>query len=354
MDFILPVLLCTVILAIRIPLAIIAHFATFLFRNECLTPSLYQRITAVILKTFELYLPLWLLRKLFSGSARGKRNRWIKKLDANNEQDGWEGYLIADGVDQSEIGKDVDMVILYAHGGGFVFGDALLLSDTFIDWIRAWRLSYGARTQILSLEYQLAPEHPFPAARDNMLACYQWLINEKKISPSKIAFAGDSAGGNLAVISALHLINQSYTDPPAALILLSPYVSALSNTQSFINNASYDFTDVSWVNNNINLYIGDPNLLPSCPMISPLYESQTSGLPKVFACVGGFEIFLDDVKDFIGRLQQNDVKTDFVIDEANMHGYAISRVLSRNGAYDHTIIRIGKFLYGEKKLISEI
>lgn len=80
---------------------------------------MYQRITATILRTFELYLPLWLLRKLFSGSekfTRGKQNHWVKKLNASNEENGWEGYLIADGVDRAEIGKDVDMVILYAHG----------------------------------------------------------------------------------------------------------------------------------------------------------------------------------------------------------------------------------------------
>ncbi|CAB4398863.1 alpha/beta-hydrolase [Rhizophagus irregularis] len=351
MDFILSVLLCTLVLAFKIPLAILAYFTSLFFDKECLTPSLYQRITATILKTFELYLPLWLLRKLFSGSekfTRGRQNHWVKKLNTSNEEDGWEGYLIADGVDRAEIGKDADMIILYAHGGGFVFGDALFLLDTYIDWIKAWKLSYGVRTQILSLDYLLAPEHPFPAARDNMLECYQWLINEKKISPSKIAFAGDSSGGNLAIISAIHLINQAYTDPPAALILLSPTVSGLGNTRSFIDNASNDITDVTWFNNSTNLYIGDSNLLPSCPMISPLFESQLLGLPKVFACVGSFDIFLDDVTAFIGKLQQNNIKTEFVVDDANMHGYAATRALSRGGAYDNTVKRIGKFLYGEK------
>jgi hypothetical protein len=93
--------------------------ASLVFNDGCSTPSLYQRITATILRTFELYLPLWLLRKLFSGSeimTRGKRNHWVKKLNTSNEQDGWEGYLIADGADLSELGKDVDMFILYAHG----------------------------------------------------------------------------------------------------------------------------------------------------------------------------------------------------------------------------------------------
>lgn len=75
-----------------------------------------------IFKTFQLYLPLWLVRKLYKLCEALKtisdeqKKHWVKKLDASNEKDGWEGYLIADGVDHSEIGKDVDMIILYAHG----------------------------------------------------------------------------------------------------------------------------------------------------------------------------------------------------------------------------------------------
>ncbi|RIA80824.1 alpha/beta hydrolase fold-domain-containing protein [Glomus cerebriforme] len=350
MDSILPLFRCTLILAFMIPIVILAHLTSFFIKSECIRPTLYQRIIVTVAKTFQYYLPLKLLRKFgtFGKISHEQRKHWVKKLDANNDQDGWEGYLIADCIEYSEIGRDVDMVILYAHGGGFVFGNALGYLDTFIDWIKAWKLSYGAKTQILSLEYKLSPEYPFPAARDNMLACYQWLVTEKKISPSKIAFAGDSSGGNLAIVSAINIVNQLYVDPPAALILLSPFVSGLTNTQSVINNASYDCTDLTYLNRCLDAYIGDSNLLPSCPMISPLFENQLSGLPKVWACVGSFDIYLDDIRSFIEKLLQNNVKAELVIEDANIHGYAVVKALSRNGAYENSIKRIGKFLYGEK------
>ncbi|GBB97788.1 hypothetical protein RclHR1_03070004 [Rhizophagus clarus] len=356
MDFILPVLYCALVLALKIPLAILDHCTSFFFFKKGHTPpSLYQRVTVSIFKTFQLYLPLWLIRELHKscGTMRvishEQKEHWVKKLDANNEQDGWEGYLIANDVNHSEIGKDVDMIILYAHGGGYICGDALLFLATFIDWIRAWELSYGARTQILSLEYQLAPEHPFPAARENMLACYHWLINEKKISPSKIAFAGDSAGGNLAIISAIRLVNQLHVEPPVAVLLISPCVNGITNAESYISNDPYDCINITWFHRCLDLYLGDSNFHPSNPMISPVFENQLSGLPKVWACVGGYEVFLDDVKLFIEKLLSNNVEAELTIEDANIHDYAVVKLLSRNGAYDNNIKHIGKFLYDKKK-----
>ncbi|RIA80826.1 Alpha/Beta hydrolase protein [Glomus cerebriforme] len=353
MDFILPVLYCALILAFKIPLEILAYFTSFFFKNGQLPPTLLQRITTSVIKSAQLCLPVWLLRKIVSFGVFGRipheqQKHWVKKLDATNEQDGWEGYLIADNVEYSEIGRDVDMIIIYAHGGGFVFGDALGYLKTFIDWIKAWELGYGANTQILSLEYRLSPDHSFPVARDNFLACYEWLVTEKKISPSKIAFAGDSAGGNLAVVSAIHLVNQSYTDPPAALLLISPCLSGLTTTKSFTDNASYDCINLTWFHRCLDAYIGDSNLLPTCPMISPVLESQLSGLPKVWACAGSYEVMLDDITLFIEKLLQNNVKAELAVEDANVHDYAVLKILSRNGAYDNSIKRMGKFLYGGK------
>lgn len=93
-------------------------------------------------------------------------------------------------------------------------------------------------------------------------------------------------------------------------------------------------------------YIGDSNLRLSCSTISPLFENQLSDLPKVWACVGGYEIFLDDIKKFIMKLIQNDVKAELVIEDTNFHDYAVSKAASRDGAYERSIKYIGKFLYG--------
>ncbi|CAB4464527.1 unnamed protein product [Rhizophagus irregularis] len=353
MNSIISLFCCTLILSFKIPIEIFAHFKSFFFNNnKRIQPTLSQRIMATTSRILELYLPTFLLkiilRILSKIVRRVKGRRWVKKLDASNEKDEWEGYLIAENVEHSEIGKDADMIILYAHGGAFVFGDALLPLEMFIDWIKTWKLNHGVNTQILSLEYRLSPKYSFPAARDNILACYQWLVTEKNIDPSKIVFAGDSAGGNLAIVSAIYLVNNPYLysiDPPAAIVLLSPFLSGMLNTKSVIDNASYDSLDPTWLHRCMDAYIGDSNLLPSCSMVSPVFEHQLSGLPKVWACAGGYEILLDDIKNFIGKLIQNNVKAELVIEDTNFHDYAVGKATSRDGAYERSIKYIGKFLY---------
>ena len=120
-------------------------------------------------------------------------------------------------------------------------------------------------------------------------------------------------------------------------------------SQSFIDNVSYDNIEPVWLSHTIDLYIGNSNLHLTSPSISPLFEDQLSGLPKVWACVGGYEVLLDDIKAFIEKLVQNNVKAELVIEEANYHPYMITKLASRNGAYENSVKQMGKFLYGEKK-----
>ena len=122
---------------------------------------------------------------------------------------------------------------------------------------------------------------------------------------------------------------------------------AITKAQSSIDNASYDCIDPTQIRRCMDAYIGDSNLHPSCSTISPLFESQLSDLPKVWTCVGGYEVFLDDIKTFVGKLIHNDVKARLVIEDTNFHDYAIAKVLSRDGAYDNSIRQIGRFLYTE-------
>ncbi|WP_228787056.1 alpha/beta hydrolase [Nocardia farcinica] len=105
-------------------------------------------------------------------------------------------------------------VILYIHGGGFLVGSPRAYRGI------AARLSAAARTPVFTVGYRLAPEHPFPAARTDILAAYRWLIG-RGWSPDRIAIAGDSAGGYLAAQLTLELARRGEA-PPAALLLFSP------------------------------------------------------------------------------------------------------------------------------------
>ena len=111
--------------------------------------------------------------------------------------------------------SDAPAVVVYLHGGGFVTGSPRTHRDV------AWRLARAARARVLLVDYRLAPAHPFPAARDDVLAVLEQL-EQSGVPASRIALAGDSAGGNLALSAALHLAECGRS--PAALVLFSPWL----------------------------------------------------------------------------------------------------------------------------------
>ncbi len=122
---------------------------------------------------------------------------------------------------------------LYLHGGGFVFG-SLRTHGTLIG-----ALARAARARTLAIEYRLAPEHPAPAALEDDLASYRHLLAEG-ISPGRIVIAGDSAGGNLVLMTLLALRDGG--DPlPAAGVAISPWVDLSCSRRELRGNAAYDF-----------------------------------------------------------------------------------------------------------------
>jgi hypothetical protein len=98
-------------------LTILTHVKFFLFKNERIPPTLFQRLFNVFVKAGTI-LPLQLSRQTLKLASKGieRRKDWVKKLDASYKRDGWEGYLFANDAEQSEIGKDADMILLYVHG----------------------------------------------------------------------------------------------------------------------------------------------------------------------------------------------------------------------------------------------
>ncbi|CAG8447607.1 8561_t:CDS:2 [Diversispora eburnea] len=324
------VLLCESDIRYRIPFAFLLFISNKFIKQKRIQPDLRQRFAATIIKTICDTLPLWLIRTLFylsgvfeqimNGLFMGeKRRQWCSPVKGN----GWKGYFIGENAKKEEIGQNADLVIIYSHGGGFTIGGALVSLVVFVDWIKTWKGSHGAKTHIVSLEYGLAPKHPFPAARDSLLACYDTLVNEKGISPSKIAFAGDSAGGNSSITAALELLlnpSKYSVPPPSCLLLISPLVSV--NT----------------------------NLLPSCPLISPLFERRLEGLPRTWVCVGDYDVLQSDITSFVEKARSQHVQIDFVVEESNMHNYAITYPLSRNHGAQKAAKHMSRFLFGDSPI----
>ena len=130
-------------------------------------------------------------------------------------------------------GVDADRVLLFLHGGGYELGS--LRSDGEL----AARLGRASGMRVLFPEYRLAPEHPFPAAINDVRAVWRWLRTDQQMSARSLAVAGDSAGGGLAV--ALLVATRDAGDAlPAAAVLMSPTVDLTSSGASMIDRADED------------------------------------------------------------------------------------------------------------------
>lgn len=181
-------------------------------------------------------------------------------------------------------GVDEAKVVLYVHGGGYVMGSAGSHRDV------TGRLSKAAGARVLSLNYRLAPEHPFPAPVDDAVAAYRWLLAQG-ISPGNIAVAGDSAGGGLAIATLLALRDAG--EPlPAAGIGISPWVDMEGTGESMTTRAAVDpVVQKEGLLGMAKLYLGDAD--PKNPLAAPLH-ADLAGLPPLLLQVGDAETLLDD------------------------------------------------------------
>lgn len=186
-------------------------------------------------------------------------------------------WSVAAGVDEAKV-------VLYVHGGGYVMGSAGSHRDV------TGRLSKAAGARVLSLNYRLAPEHPFPAPVDDAVAAYRWLLAQG-ISPGNIAVAGDSAGGGLAIATLLALRDAG--EPlPAAGIGISPWVDMEGTGESMTTRAAVDpVVQKEGLLGMAKLYLGDAD--PRNPLAAPLH-ADLAGLPPLLLQVGDAETLLDD------------------------------------------------------------
>ena len=199
-------------------------------------------------------------------------------------------WSVADGADQAKV-------ILYVHGGGYVMGSAGSHRDM------TSRLSQAAGARVLSLNYRLAPEHPFPAPVDDTLAAYRWLLGQG-IQASNIAIAGDSAGGGLA-LAALLAIRDAGEPVPAAGIGISPWVDMEGTGESMTTRAAVDpVVQKEGLLGMAKLYLGGAD--PKDPLAAPLH-GNLAGLPPLLIQVGDSETLLDDATRITQRARKADV-----------------------------------------------
>jgi len=230
--------------------------------------------------------------------------------------------------------------VVYLHGGGYYAGSLTTHQGL------AARISREAAVPVLLVDYRLAPEHPFPAAVQDATRAYRWLLRQG-FSPERIAVAGDSAGGGLAVAAMLDL-KASGEPLPAAGVCLSPWLDLALTGESIQAKASVDpilrASDLPFV---AKCYLGSAD--PETPTASPLY-GDLAGLPPILIQVGTHEILLDDSRRFAERAAQAGVPVQLEIWDGMFHVWqAYARILSEAR---RAIARVGEFLRARWETVS--
>ncbi len=181
-------------------------------------------------------------------------------------------------------GARQDRVVLFVHGGGFIIGSAAIYRHLVS------RLARAAGCAVFSLDYRLAPEHPYPAALEDVLGAWRWLT-AGRLPSSRVALAGDSAGGNL-VLSALTRLSGASQSPPAAVALMAPWTDLSISGESVRTNRRADpYLPTEMLRPVAAAYLQGAD--PKAADASPLF-ADFAGYPPMLIHVGSTEVLLDD------------------------------------------------------------
>ena len=191
------------------------------------------------------------------------------------------------GVPTAEItvdGIEPRHVVLYFHGGVYVMSDAFLAAGL------ASQVGRRTHAKVISVDYRLAPEHAYPAAVDDALAAYEALLNDG-VAPSDIAFAGESAGGGLAVATLVNARDHGLALPAAAFVM-SPYVDLTLGGTTMETKRDVDpLLSLELLEPRVADYTAGQDA--ALGLISPVF-ADLSGLPPLIIQAGSHEVLLDD------------------------------------------------------------
>lgn len=204
-------------------------------------------------------------------------------------------WTIADGMQPGGT-------LLYLHGGGYFQGSIA----THRRLVAALSLAAGVRG--LSVGYRLAPEDPFPAAVDDAVAAYRWLVSEGGETPERVIIAGDSAGGGLT-FATLIALRDGGDRLPAGGFGISPWTDLAGTGESLQTRRDQDpMIDPSSIHQMARRYLPEGDVRQ--PLVSPLY-GDLRGLPPLLIHVGGSEVLFDDAARMAQSAQKAGVEVEF-------------------------------------------
>jgi monoterpene epsilon-lactone hydrolase len=225
-----------------------------------------------------------------------------------------------------------ERVIYYLHGGGYVMGSV----STHREMVS--RLSRAASARVLIIDYRLAPENPFPAAVDDSIAAYRWLLSVG-VDPARLVIAGESAGGGLTMATLVALRDAGVSLPRAA-ICLSPWVDMECLGESMATKAEVDpMVARDGVLMLAKAYLGDAD--PRAPLASPLHADLT-GLPPLLIQVGTAECLFDDAMRLADRARAAGVDVTLEPWDDMIHMWHFYAAILPEG--QQAIDRVGEFI----------
>jgi len=209
------------------------------------------------------------------------------------------------------LNKSIHQAILFFHGGGFIAG-SISSHDMFCR-----RLASQSNCTVWSVQYRLAPEHPFPAALDDGLLAFKSLQKEPHVS--SLILAGDSAGGNLCISLALKL--QQMNQSADGIIAFYPCLDLTMGMPSHQILGQGYFLEAAHMREFFKAYLGsEPD--KSNPLVSPAFQPDLRGFPPTFLCVCGFDPLRDEGLLFAARLREADVEVSLHYESQTIHGVA--------------------------------
>jgi len=233
--------------------------------------------------------------------------------------------------------SDTSRVLLYLHGGGYLIG-SVQSHRPMIE-----RITQAINGRVLALNYRLAPENPFPAAVEDAVAAYHWLLDQG-YAANRIAIAGDSAGGGLT-IATLVAIRDAGLVLPACAVPISPWTDMECTGASIESRAAVD----PMVQKEILLQMGGAYLSgadPKSPLAAPLYADFT-GLPPMLIQVGDAEVLLDDSTRIEEKMKAAGVDVTVEVWDDMIHVWHLFAPMLDKG--QEAIERLGAFVQGHTR-----
>lgn len=229
-------------------------------------------------------------------------------------------------------------VVLYLHGGGYTCGD--------LEYAKGFAaiLAVQCGVRVFCPGYRLAPEHPFPAALEDSLTAYRYLL-KKGYAPERIALCGESAGGGLDYALCLKL-RELELPLPGSIIAVSPWTDLTASGESYEKNRE---TDVSMTAERLDFFASSYTDDRENPLVSPLFGDLT-GMPPSLIFAGAEELMLSDAEELHKKLLAAGCRSELRVKPERWHAYVVYGLEEDGDDFDAISAFLNRYLSEERKL----